>query len=156
MFSILLWAFAFVPTDGKEEQRIPKGPQRLQGKVLDVFDSNKLLLSFGANDGARKGLIGYIGEARLELVEVGANHSVALVDFNNDPFSMYYSPLEKQKSPALPKIGDRVTFIRAFNIESGRSSRRPDAGNERTTDALGRDLPRLQGGAIIDMTAPRK
>jgi len=59
----------------------------LLGKVLDVLDANQVLLSFGANQGARKGLEANVYRleserrggrivGKVELVQVGAKFSI--------------------------------------------------------------------------------
>jgi hypothetical protein len=104
-----------------------------RGKVLDVFDANQLLLSLGANHGARKGWELevyrlepeplYIG--RVELVEVGAKHSVGRFRGRN---KVHENDLASWLSPIAPKA----------------------QGPPRLPGTL------EPGGAIIDLTRPEK
>src|SRR3954454_15250825 len=59
-------------------------PDKLEGRVLDVFPGDRVLISFGLRQGARKGMTVLLRsepEKRLlnlyELVEIGAGHAIA-------------------------------------------------------------------------------
>jgi hypothetical protein len=92
---LLLVGFSFLPTGGEKAERERIGDVYYSafytpsGKVLDVLESNQVLLSFGKNQGARKGMEmdihrldaksaysrgEYIG--LVELVDVGAKHAI--------------------------------------------------------------------------------
>jgi hypothetical protein len=117
----------------------------LQGKVLDVLDANQVLLSFGANQGARKGLEANIyrlkrerrGDrivGKVELVQVGAKFSIG----------RFLDP------PKQVRENDMVTVL----------------WPAWTPFWMRPELPRMQrmyelpgwnwGGAIIDLSGPMK
>jgi hypothetical protein len=137
-FSLLLLAASF-PTDGAQPETIAKGPNNLQGKVLDVFDGNQLLLSIGADQGARKGLAGSTFRsnpyrdpllAEVEFVEVGAKHSVVRVRYN-------------AYLPGRFRIGESFVWM------SFQRPARPLEG-----DFQRFPLKMQAGGATIDFTTP--
>lgn len=82
---LLLVGLSFFPTSGEKEERASPYPAlRMNGKVLDVFENNQVLISVGANQGIRKGMEmdvyrlepgpRYVG--RVEVVEVGTKHAI--------------------------------------------------------------------------------
>jgi hypothetical protein len=149
-FVLMFIALASVPSGDESKERVFQGPYTLKGEVLDVFQDNTVLLSFGADQGVRKGLKGflvrgdrtyatYLHCGTVEFMEVGAKYSVARVTFPVFPmYSPYLSFADKKIPPRARdlKAKDAVTWIS--------EERRP--------------LPRLPtehlrfGGAIIDLT----
>jgi hypothetical protein len=148
--SLLLLAIATFPIGGRQPDSIAKetyfpyasmGPYELRGQVLDVFGGDKLLLSIGSNQGARKGLKGYLIPtdpnprtiATVEFVEVGAKHSFLSIK--------YYAGRFQEK--------DSVVWFSTGPISFPKGPLPPP------------QLPRIQGyrylepgGAIIDLTSP--
>jgi hypothetical protein len=134
-----------------------EGPYTLRGQVVDVFDGNQVLLSFGRDQGARKGLVGSLCQhepeprfhGEVEFVEVGAKHSVVRLKYPLYPLSGLYSSLFSPvpKQPAIPvkekarlKEGDSVVWYSRYPLRAPVLDYRPA-------------LP-LSGGAIIDLTGP--
>jgi hypothetical protein len=159
--SLVLLTLVAGQADDAQGKPAPQGPDTLRGKVVDVFDGNQLLLSFGRDQGARKGLVGclhphpsppelliYGGYGEIEFVEVGARHSVVRIRYSlyalfGTNFPNLYLPAPKQ--PQIPvkektrlKEGDAVVWY----------SRYPRPAQEY------RPAYPLSGGAIIDLSRP--
>jgi hypothetical protein len=114
------------------------------GKILDVFNGDRVLVSFGAQCGAGKGLklevyrlnpkSVYVG--RVEFVEVGAMHAVG-----------------RFRGPERVRENDLVSlFFPKNDLDSLFSPVRPMAPWPQQWDRP----PGWNGGAIIDLTQPAK
>jgi hypothetical protein len=148
-YSLLFLALASLPSGAAQTDRSAGPYQNLYGKVLDCFGDDLLLVSLGADQGARKGKKGglcwnettwrYYGE--YEFVEVGVNHSVVRVR----SAIMYYSDFLGEKGG--PKKMDLI--INKNDTIAFFGSGPPRAERPRLVPAY---LER--GGAIIDLTDP--
>jgi hypothetical protein len=128
---------------GANRKRSGVIPGRIQGEVLEVFDNNQVLISFGSYQGAAKGMTVFLDRlgpsylwrvpfAELELVAVGSRHSVGQM---------------KSRSPHTKIQVDDFAWV--------------PSSRERALFAPLPELPRVpgaweRGGAIIDLTAPKK
>jgi hypothetical protein len=80
------WFLLTVPLVAATEEGKPdatRSARAFEGRVLDVFDDGSILISFGAKDGARKGLEVGLHRSQpkpavgiVELIEVGSRHSI--------------------------------------------------------------------------------
>jgi hypothetical protein len=124
-----LVALPLLPMATGDDQRTPN---TLNGKVLDVFGDNQVLISFGSADGARKGLVAYLYRldprpdfvGMVELTAVGTRHSVGRLS----------------KKLSHVRENDLVAWINPNPVFP--------------------EIPRLpgqweRGGAIIDLTLPK-
>jgi hypothetical protein len=148
-FSLLI-ALAMLQGGGGEEPKLASVVYNFSGTVLDIFESKSLfegdqvLLSFGADQRARKGMKGYLQKDEpkpsyfeyMELMEVGTKHSIGRAQ---NAYRLYLGPVQKSKQL---QIGDSVIW---FSIEM-----RPVL---RVPQFQGRFE---RGGAIIDLTHPGK
>ena len=148
--SLMMLALAAGQTGDAQAKSGPQVPLSLHGKVVDIFEGNQLLLSFGKDKGARKGLMGmlvqtepeprYLGE--VEFVEVGAKHSV--VRFKFSFFELNY-PRLVQPVPilALMPTKERTRLKEGDSVDWYSIERRP-------VPYVPRFTPYLPGGAMIE------
>ncbi|MBI1831997.1 MAG: hypothetical protein HYR84_11165 [Planctomycetes bacterium] len=119
---LLLAGLSFLPAGGEKEERFPylysySAFSPPSGKVLDVLDNGQVLISFGKSQGARKGMqldiyhadakAGYLGReliGRIELVEVGAKHSIGRFRAKVKPAQENDMVLLVYEMPAMPML----------------------------------------------------
>ena len=156
--SLLCLVIASIPA--QTEQQVVAGPDGLRGRVLDLFDGDKVLLSVGSDQGVKKGMKGFVTRANtsplsycveVEFMEVGVKHSIMKIrnylSYNNP----YDAGLLLLPPPAAKAPFD--SFMKSIRLQAYDSfvwhSTSPW---DRPPFELSRQS--LPGGAVIDLTTP--
>jgi hypothetical protein len=161
-------------------RQAPAEPTVLRGEVLGKFDEERILLSFGSDQGVRKGLRGtilrikansnelfvpkdpsalpevsqspFVLQWAVEFVDVAAKHSVA-----RRISEKQYLPWELRFPAGDPVVWRDVLpwEVRDRHMKDVERHKKEAAEFEARRNELEQSMPRfIYGGAIIDLTRP--
>ena len=164
--ALFITGFALVMTSAGDEKTIPSDTTMLQAKVLDVFENNRVLISFGKDHGAKKGQVVGVFHLKpqpsygmVELLEIGAQNSIGIglskypVQVNDQVIA--FSP--GQITDALIKMRRPETERMVSELQKQIELRRQET--ERMISEFQKRLEGIRsyqfGGAIIDLTLPK-